>query len=681
MCTKRTIILVLGLIITLSHISAQECSADIEETLAVAGANCGELQSFLRKYKKSGDTEKYTAACFLVANMKRHLLGGKVLHYDKRIDDLISSVDASYYTLIKGHSAEEQEADPLHASIKTLAQKTSERIKGYSFEEPDIIAEDLYDAEVINAEFLSKHLEHAFYLRKNNPRVKALPFDIFCSYILPYRAFGDYPLVNTSSEFSKIFQKYLSPYQNQSADNLAACYNRTLWWLRRSMGQYPFDTMLGFPEVFFTGIHDCVDIANYCTLIFRSCGIPAVVEGNICRRFSPSRHFMTTFLDNTNKWQTFSPESELPSSSNDKYARTLNVYRYHFESVLQSPSMLKAPGEPLPASLEDEGLEDVSSCYINVVSLSLPLDTIPSGRNLAYLAVSGPTAEGLIPVTWGTIYGDSVRFSNVVKDEVYFPVYLDSLSHFRAFAEPFLIEEDSIEGYKITNISDILPQSETEKCNVCFIRKYPQRDKVLRDAELCVGTYILGSDVKNFAQADTLAVIEENPGLEWGETKFTPSHPYRYYRVQAPANDPHLHFGELQFFRDGKRVLDEPLEKCKWKAEYDGNISTAPDRWPNVTLSLSEPQVINDVRYIIKQEDLFIVPTHYYSLEEWTSQGWQQVCREQASEKVLTFQGLNVGGLYKLTDLSTNQVEMPFLLTSEGTMYNPYNNLLNKYNP
>lgn len=646
-----------------------------------------QISAFLNQCKKTNSPEYYQAACFLAENMQHYALGGKVISYDHQIDSLIACTDRLYYSLVKGSSGEAQEQEPLHGRIKRAISEAAGRVKHISFKEPHIEVEDIPDCKGIDTLFLRKHLDYAFLLRDNNPLVKQLSFENFCSYILPYRALSDYPLICCNEVLGSIFAKYLIPYNQHGPQELALGYNRTLWWLRKAQGEYPFDTMLGWPEVFFKGNHDCVDNANYATLILRACGIPAAVESNIAQRFSTSRHYMTAFIDKNGVWQKFDPEASGIVDKSAPAVRALNIYREHFEVLPSAPFALKQECEPLPEGLSAVGLEDVSELYMHTHKMILPLDTIPPHRNLVYLATFMPHSQGLLPVTWGRIVGDSAHFEHIVKDEVYYPVWIDDEEHYHLCAAPFLIEEDSLGVVQLLTFSDYIDaeqsENESESENISPItitRKYPQKPSFLKDAALTRGTYIIASDTASFTVADTIGIIDHIPDDRWENLPLTTERPYKYYRVQAPASDPHLHLGEIQFFSDQERILDEPLEKCQWKAEYDGKVNTAPDRWPSVTLSLSEPALVNRLRYIVKNSDNRVKPRHHYRLYELQEHGWHVVHDIISKNDTLEFTILKENHIYWLHDSSShNNDELPFVIKNGG-IFSPYESIIKKYN-
>jgi len=667
---------------------------DVEQALARAGGNRASLEKMLHRYRRSGDREKYRAACFLVRHMTWHSLGGHVVSYDAAVDSFRRAADSAYYALIAGTTALMQETDPLHRALVDSSRAAAERVKAYAFREPVVEPEELPDIATLDGRFLTKQIEHAFELRRRVDRVRRMPFADFCEQILPYRAIGGYPLVTGADELYGIFGKYLQADTARNYVALIERYNRALWWLRHFHGAYPFETTLGFPDLFFTGFHDCVDIAEYGAKILRACGVPAMVEYNQAYRIWSSRHFMVAIPDSLGRWMPFSPETEVPSSDYRGYRPCLNIVRLHFSRQENNPYSLRNAGEPLPEGMADPCMEDVSAGYMDVARLTLPLDAaVPAARKLVYLASFEP-GNGLTAVTWGVRTARGFVFDCAVKDHLYFPAYCGDDGALRPFGTPFELHSDSLRPSEGRIVP--LPRSAGVKVPVTLRRKYPRKPRLLRQAEAAVGTLVLGCDEPDFKQPDTLAVLTTVPEAEWTDLPLDVRRPYRYYRVKAPQADPYLHLAELQFLSrkshgyanvmeptplDGgparcdsvwDRLMDEPLDRCKWKAEYDGNVQTAPDRWPDVTLRLETPQWVERLRYVVKHADNGILPGDTYRLLKWGANGWEEVWVRQADTNRLDAGPLEVGALYWLCDISRGREELPFVVQTDGTVRFPH---------
>lgn len=680
----------------------------VKAALEHAGPNRSSLEQMLAYYQP-GSLE-YRAACFLVSHMPYHTTGGRILEVDPLLDSTIHAACHDYAQLINGTSAQEQESDPLHRKIKLAAQESAKHNSTRNWKEPQLRVEEKSDVEAINGDFIRRQVDYVCKLRRNSPILQQMSEEDFFDYVLPYRSVTNYPLVTTADTLGRMFGPFLQARTDDDAVSFSERYNRTTWWLRHWGGTYPFDDYIGWREMFFArDFHDCVDMAFYGAQIYRACGWPACVEYNTGYKLWNGRHFdLVVPLKVGGEWLSFSPETELPRPANERFKHCLNIYRLHFASQSDSPAMLHAAGEPIPEELKDACIEDVSSHYVKVCSLNQPIPSgIPTAHRLAYLA-SFKSHRGWEPVTWGMIdrTNGCIRFAHVVTDNIYLPMALDSQGRMLPISAPFKLEASDALPTVVTPQSKcyqplLSASAQTKKTTALVKRKFPRKPSMLTCAQRAVGTVVLASDQADFSHADTLAVIRKMPEDVWTDLPLSTHRPYLFYRVSAPQTDPHLQLSELQFLvpsschtpnavsptpLDGgtqtdslwQRVLDEPLEKSQKKAEYDGNVQTAPDRWPNVTLRLQQPQLVTRLRFMVKHADNHVKANGWYTLHHWTGHGWEDAWTGITTTNHLPALPLDVGGLYWLEDLRGGQEELPFLIRENGSQEFPHEWLLKK---
>ena len=537
-------------------------------------------------------------------------------------------------------------------------------------------------------------------LRQRSPWARSLKWDDFCEYVLPYRAIGFYPMTDDPARTDSLFAPILRADTAQSLVDVAQRYNQYVSWLRRTGGKYPFEGNCGLPELMFGGLHDCIDVAHYGALALRAAGVPVAVEYNSAYRLWEGHHFMVAVRMPDGAWRPFSPESNLPVAASGKFPGSLNLYRLHFAPWPDNPYALRAPGEPLPPEVADPCIEDVTALYGPVGSLTLDVPpTVPAKRRMLYLATFRGEA-GLQAVTWSRIDSAArqATFDHVVPDNLYFPTCADAMGRLRPAGRPLWVAADSTRpgGLRV----DTLPAPTGQKVKAILTRKFPWKSDLVAQARRMEDVVVLGSDQRNFAQADTLARIGAIEGPYWANVPLHAKRPYRYYRVRTPKSHPHMHLAELQFLarRDRDytnviaptplvahtpadtarrdtgwvRLMAEPLEKCGWRREYDGNVQTAPDRWPDVTLVLAEPQWVDALRFAPKSAANTVVHGHHYHLMRWDDRrGWRTEWMRPATYDYLEAE-LEVGGLYRLTDLTEGREELPFTLDAEGRQRFPH---------
>lgn len=672
----------------------QTTDADVEHALNQAGDNRASLEALLQTYAHDG--EKLAAARYLIANMVWHKVGGRVLSYDVRMDSIRDRADSIYYALVAGLPDTAINNPRFNKALSAIDRPFRRRSEALHLMEPEVEVGDWADIEVVDGAFLRRQIEHAFRLRREVPRVKALSREDFFRFILPYRSVTDYPLVEPADTYYPYYAKYLRVADGDDLATIGRRYNLTTRRKRFFGGNYPLASLTGLPELFYLGMSDCVPLANYCALALRSCGVPAATEFAIGYKVLGGFHQHVAVRDTDGRWLTFNPESSLPRHRDPKFREALNLYRINFERNLESPYFLRADGEPLPERLSHPCLEDVTRQSMETVQLELPC-TVQTANHLAYLAAFNAGDGGLRPVTWGVrdVEGKCVRFEHVVPDNLYFPIYYNEEEELKAFGDPFVLVADEGGRWHM----DYPTRAERRTVRATLRSKFPPKPRLVQYARETVGTYVIASDDKDFKTADTLGRISHVPHPRWEDLVLTTARPYRYYRVCSPPGHPHMNLAEIEFLTERAhgyantieatrnfnvpeaeegglvRLLDEPLEKCRWRREYDGKVTTAPYRWPDVTLRLDEPQWVTRLRYVVRHADNQVVRGHRYRLFRYEAGGWSSCWQGMADADSLSVE-LQTGTLYWLRDETTGREEVPFVVTPQGVQAFPHEGLL-----
>lgn len=683
--------------------------AEVTRALALSGTNRASLEKVLKHYKSN--TIEYRAACFLIANMPYHSIGGRISNIDRRVDSIVAAADKAYYEMIATTTAKQQESNPLHAQIKAAAKTSAERNAKIEWNEPMVEENERADILCIDGDFIKKQVDYCCKLRRNSKILQSMPEKDFFEYILPYRSISSYPLVTTADTLGGIYAKYLMADTTSTSRTRAERYNRATWWLRHWGGEFPFESTIGWREMFFSrGFHDCVDIAFYGAQIFRSCGWPAAVEYNTAYKTWSGKHFdVVTPSHWGGEWQSFSPETEVPRPAEKRFKDCLNIYRMHFAPQKDSPAMLHAQDEIIPEEFQDPCIEDVTANYTETALLTLPTNgKIPQKNKLAYLATF-KSHTGWEPVTWGIVDEKdrkTVHFKHVVTNHIYQPMALDAKGQFIAIGAPFKLESTGTKHAHLTVQSPGMklfsePDSQTQTVSVEIARKFPRKPSMIAYAKRAIGTIVVGSDSANFKHADTLATITSMPTDEWTDLPLISNRPYKFYRICAPKNAPHIVLAEIQFLtskehgypntcnpisKDGTnkedstwvRLLDEPLEQSRKQPQYDGNVQTAPERKQHVTFTLKEAQKVECLRFMVKNEDNHVKTGNLYVLHKATPNGWTTVWQGMTKTNHLPPLNLSVGTWYWLELIGEGQEELPFLIHPNGSIEFPHSWLLER---
>lgn len=668
--------------------------AEVNHALSLAGDNRSSLEALLEFYEK--DKEKLAAARYLIANMVWHKVGGRVMNYDYRMDSIRDRADSLYYALVAGRPDTAIYNPRFNKKLSAVDRPFRKRSETLHLAEPEVEVGERTDIEVVDGTFLRRQIEHAFRLLHEVPRVKALSREDFFRFILPYRSVTDYPLVEPSDTYYPYYAKYLHVADGDSLATIGRRYNLTTRRKRFFGGNYPLTSLTGFPELFYLGMSDCVPLANYCALALRACGVPATTEFAIGYKVLNGFHMHVAVKDTDGRWLTFNPETSQPRHRDPKFREALNLYRINFERNPESPYFLRADGEPLPKGLSHPCLEDVTPHSLETIKLELPC-SLQTANRLAYLAAFNAQDGGLRPVTWGVrdSKGKTIRFEHVVPDNLYFPVYYNEDEELVAFGDPFVLVADGEGKWHMERPT----QAECKPVQATLRSKFPPKPRLVQYARETVGTYVIASDDKKFKTADTLGRITHVPHPGWEDLPLNTTRPYRYYRVCSPPGNPHMNLAEIEFLTKREhnyanameatrnydippeendhwvRLLDEPLAKSRWKREYDGKVTTAPYRWPNVTLRLKEPQWVKRLRYVVRHADNQVVRGHRYRLFRWETNGWTSCWQGEADSDSLKVD-LQTGTLYWLRDETEGREEAPFTVTPQGGQAFPHEAVL-----
>lgn len=632
------------------------------------------------------DSLKLEAAKFLLENIPYHYSNGNIEEYSREWEQWRAGADSILLALYAEYG---YNAIPHRVidSIRAVRDTTLIRsIMPANTSQHTITC----DSNVVTGEFLIKHIDNAFKVWRHSKFAQHLTFEEFKEYILPYTPLQYYGFINSSKLLNDIFAPMLSV---DSATTLTGCverYNNTIDILRALNGKNRRTQAAGIYDLYVQGTHECTDIAVWNCNIMRAIGIPCVVESVAGYRDLTGRHYHCSVYDSdSSKWHAFNAESSLPGSFSVDRPKCLNIYRHLFSAQKDSPYFLKGEGESVPDELGNPCIKDVTSLYCKVHRISLPCDSV-YGNKLAYLATFN-AGNGMKTVTWGKVdsIGRRVVFDNVITDVLYFPVFYTRKGYIN-FSSPFYVDSKG-NATPIDEMDYINGDTTTTKLSLS--RKYPRKENMIQKAEGLVGGKFLGSDSHDFKNAEVLYTIEEAPGPQLAEYRFYKSGKYRYYRFQAPEDNPHANISHLEWisrksygYKNSEAVsrvhilspkhrkspskdhmfvklLDRDRNRMNWATEYDGNMQTAPGAYPNITLSLDEPQVVTAVRFSPLNADNGIRSGDTYELFCWRD-GWQSCGVEVAEYEYVQFDNVPKNKLYWLKNRTHGKEEMPFIMAN-----------------
>lgn len=666
-----------------------EVDKRVEAVLSISGSNRTELETVLNHYKN--EPQKLKAAKFLIANMRYHHSYYSVRNSRQHplLDSLTRVADSLFYhsVYLATDSFHNGNIQKLKDNIRTSFKEQSGR--KVSEQPVRILWKDDYDFHWITARQLIDHIDHVFGCKKRIGAIRRLSTEDFYEYVLPYRSIPDNSLVDFSNVYSAFIDKYMADINKDSLQKVVGRYNFVIYQLRKFFPPYPYKEEVGYQELFFNGFHDCIPIADYGVSMLRACGIPAAVEFNACYKQFQGRHYHGVVLDKNRNWLAFNPESSIPTSDNSSFdtKNVLNIYRFMFSEQKDAPFFLEKDGEYIPELFDSPFLKDVTSHLLETVTLTLPYQKAGNNK-LAYLATfNSKTLSGIIPVTWGKINRtkQNVTFPSVIPDRYYFPVYYSPFGKSFSFGDSFYLnKEGEIEKNHIEERTD----------SVTLLRKFPIKQKLVDKAIKLIGTVIIASNEPGFHSCDTVGIIADTLQPYFQDIKLDMNKgPYQYYQIKTTDEYPHATLAELEFITDTRygykniipasplpvfssedtlsgnkfevRLMDEPLERIKWKAEYDGNPQTSPQPYPTIRFMLEKPQFVTKVRMMPLNADNGIIAGNQYELFCWNNGEWKKILSQQAEANYITVR-IPSGSLLWLRNLTGGKEELPFYVDDNG---------------
>lgn len=645
------------------------------------------------------DSQKLSAAKFLLTNLPYHYSSRNITAVDPRLEEWRRETDFLLHNLQEKYGYDKIPRN-LIDSIRTVRDSL---LRESQLPEVILTTTIQCDSSLITDAFLIRHIDNAFKAWRTGRFSKNLSFDDFKEYILPYTSLRHYGFITNGSHLNNLFSRPLSPDSAANLTEVINRYNHTIGVQRNLNGPTRHTRPSGLYDLYVHGIHECTDIAVWNCNILRSIGIPTVVENVVGYRDLTGRHYHCSVYDpDSNKWQPYNPESSLPGRFDFQTPVSLNIYRHLFSAQKNTPYFLKSSNEPIPSELSNPCIKDVTSHYIKVCKITIPLDTINTENHLAYLATFSANG-GIKPTTWGVIdtKTKSITFENTLPGVLYIPV-LYTPQGYETLGIPFYLTTTAN-----TPTTHTLPiNNDTTRITHLLTRKYPRKEKMKHLAHKLIGTTILGSHTPGFEHSDTLYTIKSElpPRLTHHQLQHTGK--YQYYRLQAPPEHPHANISHLEWIADSRKgynntakatrihcqapsdtckiqrrqtmvkLLDKDRNRMAWATEYDGNMQTAPGAYPNITLTLDEPQEVIAVRLAPLNADNGIKSGCRYELFYW-SDSWQSCGIKTATYEYIEFENVPRGKLYWLKNHTEGKEEMPFIMEN-GKQKFIYDEIINE---
>ena len=370
------------------------------EAIAQAGSNKAQLTALLDGYaKNSKDSLKYRAACFLIENMPIH--NTRSYHWEDSLKRTVPYNEFDY------------------PNFKT-AVDTFNKIALKGKLQP--VVEIKTDISTMSAQELQQNIEQAFE-QWGKPWARALNFELFCEYLLPYRIM-DEPHQPFRKLFEQTYQQVAEPHKQKSilefcaamCQNLKGTFYNT--YVANAANQEP--AFLSPRQILFRRQGACEDMANWGAYLFRSMGIATTVDYTPAWATSTGSHYWNVTFGEHTQTIPFVMESTDSPGRFYLHREPSKVLRITY-SKQHDALAARLPKEEIPEGfMQRTNYKDVTSTYWMVADLSVALDTMAAKRKVAYVAV----LNGLSwkTVWWGDVKNAQATFRDMSCGVVYLPM-------------------------------------------------------------------------------------------------------------------------------------------------------------------------------------------------------------------------------------------------------------------
>lgn len=508
------LIVALGSFIIKKMIYREEYASSLEVALRAAKSNRSELEKVLHHYQRTPDDSlKYKAARYLIENMP---------FYSYSVGEQLNNYKLYYLWLKEGKGKSPEEvADSVKKVFGPIGSTIRKR---------DILE--------IDSAYLCNNIEWAFKVWQEQPWGKNISFDCFCEYILPYRI-DDEALAYWREIY---YEKYNSLLDSLRISNtldkedpvVAASYLIERLPNKEHIFTSVTPTSFGHigPEYVQYLSGSCREVTDFCVYLFRALGIPCAIDFIPMSGSGSAGHFwLVTWDKNGEDYKMDFPEPLQLVRKSWWYAMDMSakMYRYTFSVNRGVYESMAAYGEELYPFWRLPKFKDVTHGYAQYYKkeMKIPSERIYKEKRdgkIAYLCLS--SRDRWIPVDWTEYDRNNLVFRNLKKSSIMrVATYENGSLHF--VTDPFIVD-----GW--TNKSHYYSAGGEKQDVVLYAKSNIDTENLFRDR--MIGGVFEGSNRADFADKDTLFLIQSKPYRLRTVVKSWSDKKYRYLRYVGPEN-------------------------------------------------------------------------------------------------------------------------------------------------
>ena len=623
--------------------------------LNAAGENKNELKAVLHHYSvEDKDSEKLEAAKYLIINMPAH--------YSYRDAAAINSYYRKALEILGTGPNPDWQRD-------TLRQISDMEYAGIT---KDIIS----DVRIMTADYLISSIDNAFQEWRTRPWSKHLTFDEFRDWILPYKvtemqsldAWRDTLSIHYSDSISTIPEtdvKRNSIYgaieivRNELHSKLSDIGHRIIW---EDRGSIPMRSAATWVRMTYG---TCKDYVTMGTAVFRSLGLPAVVDQVPAWGRNSEGHSWYVFLDDRGREQPtinslilgagfqFYPYERIPKVWRNSYTINRDLVKYRNKAKYVYPF--------------DLCQQDVTSHYNLTSDLQIEIDRSIKLKDRKYVYIAMAVNDGgpkWKVLDYGRLKKGKACFRNMGRNMLYIALGYDG-KKLIPISDPFILQKSGTVKY--------VRSSERVTVSKDLRRKYYESYNVADMRRRLIGGKLQCSDTPDFKDAVTLYTIKDTdiPYL----IELDAPHPYRYWRYLSP-NGSWGSIAELSFHdADGGKMTGSGIANAEAGEDaieraYDGNLLSnfeinQPDgNW--VGMDMGKPVKVCFASVSPRSDDNDICPGNYYELLFFNGAEWCSLGCHEAEDNSLHYDRIPLNTLLWLRNYTRGTNERPFILRENG---------------
>lgn len=642
----------IGWLISERYTANQDTFLPLETALCQAGENREELEKVLCRYKlNAGDSLKYKAACFLIENMPGYKYQtGKIEEY------LI------YYRWLKESFGTGLTPSVIADSVKKAIGPIGDPVVKYDIQEVD-------------SAYLCRNIEWAFKVWQEQPWGKNIPFDMFCEYLLPYRI-EDEALADWREEYYEKYNSLLDSLRLSDTldkEDPIVAVRYLMDKIKHQQIYLSSVTPTNFPHIgpkyaqYLTGT--CREFTDYSIYICRALGIPCAIDFVSVHWGINAGHFWVSYWDKDGEtyMNDYPNQPTLTRLSPWRKIEKTKVYRRTFSLNCKVKEEMAELDEMVHPFWAQPRFVDVTDTYAPFYKEKM---TIPKSKlytekrqgQIAYLCCS--FRRGWLPVDWTEYDGGDLEFHQIQKGAIMrVATYENGVLYF--LTDPFEIDQWTNELKYYTG--------KGEKQDVVLFAKYQlERDDGQFQERMLRGVFE-GSNDPDFAEKDTLFIIQQKPRRLNTEVCVRSDKEYRYVRYMG-SEFTYCNVAEVSFFAPndtailkGKVIGTPGCAQRDGSHEYtnvfDGKSWTSFDyiEWSGgwAGLDFGKPVRLGKIVYTPRNRDNYIRPGDEFELF-YCQEGWKSAGRMRSASDSLAYRDIPKDALLLLVNYTRGVQERIF---------------------